>query len=83
MKEVWLWATEEPNHRSNITDTFDIKMAALRCHKSQINDSLYPEFEERLRQWNKIMAEGEDYELAEAFHRLDVWQYLTTSIGMT
>ena len=73
VKEVWLWGSEEPNHRSNITDTFDIKIAALRCHKSQIGDNPSPDLEERMRQRCKKMAEGEDYELAEAFHRLEIW----------
>ena len=72
VKEVWLWGSEEPNHRSNITDTFDIKIAALRCHRSQIGDNLSPDLEERIRQRCKIMTEGEDYELAEAFHQVKI-----------
>jgi len=71
VKEVLLWGTEDPNYRSNITDTFDIKIAALRCHKSQVED--FPDLEERVRQWAKERAEGEDYELAEAFHRVEIW----------
>ena len=71
VKEVLLWGTEDPNYRSNITDTFDIKIAALRCHKSQAED--FPDLEERVRQWAKERAEGEDYELAEAFHRVEIW----------
>ncbi|MFC2022464.1 PIG-L deacetylase family protein, partial [Chloroflexota bacterium] len=72
VKEVLLWGSEEPNYRFDITDTFDIKVAALRCHKSQIEDSSSPDLEERLRQRHKMMAEGEDYELAEAFYRLEI-----------
>ncbi len=72
VKEVLLWGSEEPNYRSNITDTFDAKIASLRCHQSQIGNSLSPEFEERLRERHKTMAEGEDYELAEAFHRVEI-----------
>ena len=74
VKEVLLWASEEPNYRSNITDTFDIKIAALRCHKSQIGDSSFPDWEERLRERHRMLAEGEDYELAEAFHQLELWR---------
>jgi len=74
VREVLLWASEEPNCRSDITDTFDIKMAALRCHKSQIGDSSFPEFEERLRERCRMLAEGEDYELAEAFYQIELWQ---------
>ena len=74
VREVLLWGPEEPNFRSNITDTFDIKVAALRCHKSQVGDSLSSEFEERMRQRCKVMAEDEDYELAEAFHRVEIFR---------
>jgi len=72
VSEVLLWASEDPNYRSDITDTFDIKIAALRCHKSQIEDNLPPDWEDRLRQWFRSLAEGEDFELAEAFHRAEV-----------
>ena len=73
VKEVLLWGSEEPNHRSNITDTFDTKIAALRCHKSQVGgDSSSPSLAERLRERHKTMAEGEDYELAETFYRIQI-----------
>ena len=72
VKEVLLWGAEEPNYRSNITDTFDIKVAALRCHKSQISDNPSSGLEERLRERHKILAKGEDYELAEAFYRVEI-----------
>jgi len=74
VKEVLLWGSEEPNYRSDITDTFDIKVAALRCHKSQIGYNPSAELKERLRQRHKMMAEREDYELAEAFYRLEIWR---------
>ena len=72
VKEVLLWASENPDYRSDITDTFDIKIAALRCHQSQRANNLPPDWEDQLRQWFKSMAEGEDFELAEAFHRAEI-----------
>jgi len=72
VREVLLWASEDPNYRSDITDTFDIKLAALRCHKSQIEDNLRPDMGKWLRKRAKEMAEGEDFELAEAFHREEI-----------
>ena len=72
VKEVLLWASEDPDYRSDITDTFDIKIAALRCHKSQIENNLPPDWEDQLRQWFRNMAEGEDFEFAEAFHCAEV-----------
>ena len=73
VKEVLLWASEEPNYCSDITETFDIKLAALYCHKSQIGSSFH-DLEKRLMERCKATAEGEDYELAEAFYRLEVWR---------
>ena len=74
VKEVLLWGAEEPNYRSDITDTFDIKIAALRCHKSQIGYNPSLEMEGWLRERAKNMAKEEDYELAEAFYRLEIWR---------
>ena len=73
VREVLLWAApEDINYRSDITNTYDIKVAALRCHKSQVGDNPSPERKKWLRQWAKKMAEGEDFELAEAFHRVEI-----------
>ena len=74
VKEVLLWGSEDSNYRSNITDTFDIKIAALRCHKSQISDNPSTRLEERMRERCKMLAQGENYELAEAFHRVEIWR---------
>ena len=72
VKEALFWATEDPNYRSDITETFDIKLAALRCHKSQVGYDLAPDLEKWLRLRAKEMAKGENFELAEAFHRVEI-----------
>ena len=73
VREVLLWAApEDINYRSDITNTFDIKLAALRCHKSQIGDNQLPDLENWLKQRAKKMAERQDFKLAEAFHRVEV-----------
>ena len=73
VKEVLLWATEDTNCRYNITDTYDLKLAALCCHRSQLGDNpSLLELEKWLRQRHEAMAEGEDFELAEAFHRVEI-----------
>jgi LmbE family N-acetylglucosaminyl deacetylase len=74
VKEILFWASEDINHRSDITDTFDIKLAALRCHKSQVGYLDNPEGEKRLRERYRSLAEGEDFELAEAFHRVQIFR---------
>jgi LmbE family N-acetylglucosaminyl deacetylase len=69
--EVWLWADDDINYRSDITDTFDIKMAALECHKSQVGNAP-PEMKGHLREWAAEMAKGADFKLGEAFHRVEL-----------
>jgi LmbE family N-acetylglucosaminyl deacetylase len=73
VKEIWFWASENINHRSDITDTFDLKLKALRCHKSQIKESFSEEMEKWLCERAKSMAEGEKFKLAEGFHRAEIW----------
>lgn len=72
VREILFWASEEPNYRLDITNTFDLKVAALLCHKSQIGDHLSPELEKRLRERAEMMAQGEKFKLAEAFHRVEI-----------
>lgn len=72
VKEILFWASEDVNYRSDITKTFPMKLAALRCHKSQVGHIPPEELEKRLRQRHKKMAEGEGSQLAEAFHRVEI-----------
>ena len=64
-----LWESQDINYRSDITDTIDLKIAALRCHKSQVEHMSSSDLEKLLRQVHEAMAQGESYKLAEAFHR--------------
>jgi len=70
VQEVLCWAAEDVNYRSDISETFDLKLAALRCHKSQIDDFGIADLENWLRERCMKMAEGENFELAEAFHQV-------------
>ena len=72
VREILFWASEDVNYRSDITKTFPMKLAALRCHKSQVGHISPQELKKRLRQRHKKMAEGEDSQLAEAFHRVEI-----------
>ena len=72
VKEVWLWGSEDANHRSDITETFDLKVTALCCHVSQVGSMLRGDLEKRMRERYRSFAEGEDYELAEAFHKVEI-----------
>lgn len=66
--EAWIVGGPKPNHRSDITGTFDRKVAALASHESQIGD--ITELEPMLRQWmaaNATEAGLPEGRLAEVF----------------
>lgn len=71
VREMLFWGSEAVNYRSDITATFDKKLAALLCHTSQVK-----EWQTNIKEWLyrrcRQMAEGEDFELAEAFHRVEI-----------
>jgi LmbE family N-acetylglucosaminyl deacetylase len=48
IKEIWLAGSNEPNMWVDVTETLEIKLAALQQHKSQIKDMA--EMENRLRE---------------------------------
>lgn len=73
VREILFWGSEEPNCCFDITNTAELKMAALRCHHSQMKEiPSEQELEARLIERYKTMAEGYDFELGEAFHRVEI-----------
>jgi LmbE family N-acetylglucosaminyl deacetylase len=72
VREMLFWASEDINYRSDISDTFDLKVEALRCHQSQMQTLKNPNPENWLRQRCKDIAKDDDFELGEAFHRVEI-----------
>jgi len=70
VKEIWFWGADDNNHRIDITETFDLKLAALRCHESQIREFQTRNIGKWLKKRCRAAADGEEFELAEAFHRV-------------
>ncbi len=70
VKEMLFCGTMEPNYYVDVTDTFETKIKALYCHKTQVGDR--PEFGKMMKERARTTAEGRDYELAEGFHREEV-----------
>jgi LmbE family N-acetylglucosaminyl deacetylase len=58
VREVWMNAMQSPNRFFDITDTVDRKLAALRCHVSQLPDE--EATLDRVRQWVTATAKAAD-----------------------
>lgn len=66
--EVWVFGTPTPNHWIDVTDVFDLKLAAIRAHASQIDHDT--DMEPRVRMWMGRQAADAglpEGRLAEAF----------------
>lgn len=70
VKEALFFGADKPNHWIDISDTFAKKVKALDCHASQVREFRVDDLESLLRARYRRLAEGSDYELAEAFHRV-------------
>jgi LmbE family N-acetylglucosaminyl deacetylase len=70
VKELLFCGTENPNYFIDITETIDLKLAALRCHNSQVGDR--PQFGDMLKERARMTAEGQEYEFAEGFYRVEI-----------
>jgi LmbE family N-acetylglucosaminyl deacetylase len=70
VSEALFWGAEDVNYRSDISQTFALKLKALQCHASQVRELGIPDLETWLYERCRKMAEGSDLELAEAFHRV-------------
>lgn len=70
VRELLFFGSDESNYHIDITTTFAEKLAALRCHVSQMKEIGVDKVEKMLRDRCRKMAAGTDFELAEAFHRV-------------
>jgi LmbE family N-acetylglucosaminyl deacetylase len=68
-KEVWIVGTAAPDYFVDISETMEVKLDALRAHRSQIDPERVGEFvPDRARQ----LGEPHGYEYAEGFKRLRI-----------
>ncbi|HEY7348165.1 MAG TPA: PIG-L deacetylase family protein [Ktedonobacterales bacterium] len=65
--DVYFFATDHPNHWVDITETIDKKIAALRCHVSQVGDRDMDPF---MRARGRAVGQERGMLYAEAFRHL-------------
>lgn len=70
IKEVWFFATYQPNLWIDISGTIDKKIKALLSHSSQISDK--KELEKRIFSWVRKMGRKKKMKYAEAFRKLQL-----------
>jgi LmbE family N-acetylglucosaminyl deacetylase len=70
VNEVWLAGSSEPDHYVDVTDHFEVRIRALRKHKSQIGSAPIRGLRKRLRDRLRDVAKDHPFELGEAFRRI-------------
>ena len=70
VREVSLVQWDRPSLVIDITETFDAKLAALRCHASQVGD--FTAVETRVRNRAAMLGQAQGYAFAEGFDHVVV-----------
>lgn len=70
IREVWFFASADPNEFVDITDTIDKKIAALSCYASQIPD--INEAKVWIKERAKELGRERGYQYAEAFRKVEL-----------
>lgn len=70
VRELLVIGAPNPNYAVDITETFEIKLAALRCHASQVGEK-QDELAVRLRDRARECGKAFGFPLAESFHRVE------------
>jgi LmbE family N-acetylglucosaminyl deacetylase len=72
VRETWLASGFDANYFVDITETFDKKVQALKCHESQFPpEHSLEDLEKRLREWSAEVGKKAGYQLAEGFIRME------------
>jgi LmbE family N-acetylglucosaminyl deacetylase len=67
VREIYLFGSEEPDTFVDITETIELKIAALKAHRSQVR----PDYADaRLREWNAEVGRQHGVPYAEEFRRI-------------
>ncbi|OGD84071.1 hypothetical protein A2165_00895 [Candidatus Curtissbacteria bacterium RBG_13_40_7] len=68
VKELLMTAFDQPNFFIDITHTIDLKIQALKEHKSQIKD--HRQMEKMIKEWARLVGKKSKVKYAEGFKRI-------------
>ncbi|MFN3973682.1 MAG: PIG-L deacetylase family protein [Dehalococcoidia bacterium] len=69
---ILFWGPDEADVFSDITDTLEVKLKALACHKSQFSD--FNRVAERVTEWARANGQQAEVPYAEAFRKIEFWR---------
>ena len=69
VRELLFFGAKDNNYYVDITDTYETKMAALKCHDTQMREQNMEQLHQRLLKRFKAFGEQIGCELAEGFHQ--------------
>jgi len=74
VKEVLLYGSEDPNHFSDIAETYDLKTRAVACHASQVGDHTHDweKWAKERRERTIAMMGRPDMPYCESFRRIEI-----------
>lgn len=72
VRELYLWGSDAPDVFIDISATFEKKIAALRCHVSQVGQRPEGMFEKWVRERAAAMGQCGEMALAEGFRRIQL-----------
>jgi LmbE family N-acetylglucosaminyl deacetylase len=72
VREVYLWGSDVPDTFLDVTDTFETKLQALFCHRSQVGDRADGDRESRWRQRFSEAGKRAGVPLAVSFKRIEM-----------
>jgi LmbE family N-acetylglucosaminyl deacetylase len=67
VREIYLYGSPQPNTFVDISDTIELKIAALKAHRSQVTSDYA---DARLRDWNGQLGRQHGVRFAEEFRRI-------------
>ena len=67
VKHILFWGSEDPDTHFDISETIDLKIAALKCHKSQVADTEDWNVADSLRNHAENLGRDKGIPYAEAF----------------